>query len=254
MRIIIITQNEPFYLAENIRYLFDLLPPNITVVGVVLYEPSPFGKKKSFWNKALSTIKIFGINFFLFYALQFLKIKLGNKPTIKSFLRRNKINIINLKNSINNRESLKIIESYKPDLLVSILGNEIFKKDLLKIAPLGCINLHSSLLPKYRGLLPTFWILKNKEKLSGVSVFFVDEGIDSGQIIIQKKFSVDNLTHRGLIIKSKKVGMEAIADAITAIVKNRLTTIPNKNNESTYYKFPNRNDVKKFLKSGAKFF
>ena len=147
----------------------------------------------SFLEKSLSTIKIFGINFFLFYALQFLKIKLCNKQTINSFLSRNKINIINLKNSINQKESLKIIESYKPDLLVSILGSEIFKKDLLNIAPLGCINLHSSLLPKYRGLLPSFWILKNKEKFSGVSVFFVDEGIDSGQIIISLKTSLSKM-------------------------------------------------------------
>ena len=45
--------------------------------------------------------------------------------------------------------------------LISILGNQIFKKPLIELAPKGCINLHTALLPKYRGLMPTFWVLKN---------------------------------------------------------------------------------------------
>ena len=67
------------------------------------------------------------------------------------------------------------------------MGNQIFKKQIIELAPKGCINLHTALLPKYRGLMPTFWVLKNNEKYTGVSVFFVDKGIDSGPIIVQRK-------------------------------------------------------------------
>ena len=80
-------------------------------------------------------------------------------------------------------------------MLVSILGNQIFKRKLIDLAPKGCINLHTALLPKYRGLMPTFWALKNNEKNTGVSVFFVDEGIDSGPIIIQKKVVIELIRH-----------------------------------------------------------
>jgi len=55
------------------------------------------------------------------------------------------------------------------------------------LAPKGCLNLHSALLPKYRGLMPSFWVLKNNENKTGVSVFFVDKGIDSGPIFSAKK-------------------------------------------------------------------
>ena len=112
--------------------------------------------------------------------------------------------VIKLNKSINHEDSLKIINSYNPDLLVSILEMKFLKK-LLKLAPYGCINLHTSLLPKYRGLMPSFWVLKNNEEYSGVSVFLVDEGIDSGPIIEQRKIHLKKLNQRELIKISKKI-------------------------------------------------
>ena len=59
MRIVIITQNEPFYLTESLRYLLKILPNHSKIVGCVVNEVSPFGKKESFIKKALKTLKIF---------------------------------------------------------------------------------------------------------------------------------------------------------------------------------------------------
>ena len=146
------------------------------------------------------------------------------------------------------------IKVFKPDLLVSILGNEIFRKPIINLAPLGCINLHTSLLPKYRGLIPTFWVLKNNEKYTGASVFFVDEGIDSGDIIIQRKIEIKNKTQQELIEISKKIGMELIAESITMIKNNNVRVFDNDNSKMTYYSFPKKYDVQEFLKSGKKVF
>ena len=63
MRIILITQNEPFFLAKNIHYLCTILPKGVTIEGVILYEPSPFGKKQSLLQKSIRTLSIFGIQF-----------------------------------------------------------------------------------------------------------------------------------------------------------------------------------------------
>ena len=199
MKIIIITQNEPFFLAKNLKYLYQLIAKDIEILGVVLYDPSPFGKKESFLKKSFNTLKIFGYKFFIFYSFQYILSKFVREQNVSKTLMKLGLKIIKLKKSINHPDSLKIINSYKPDLLVSILGNEIFKKDLLNIAKYGCINLHTSLLPKYRGLMPSFWALKNNEKYSGVSVFYVDEGIDSGPIIEQEKINLKNLTHRDFV-------------------------------------------------------
>ena len=68
MRIIIITQDEPFYLSKNLIYFLEKLPVEHSIVGAIVTNASPFGKKESFLKKALKTKKIFGLNFFLYYS------------------------------------------------------------------------------------------------------------------------------------------------------------------------------------------
>jgi methionyl-tRNA formyltransferase len=253
MRVLIITQDEPFYLRKNLDYLFKIIPKNIKIVGCIVSSASPFGKKESFIKKAIKTLKIFGLQFFLHYFFRFIISKIFNPP-INKFLERNGITYIGLRGSINSDENLQLIKSYDPDLLISILGNQIFKKALIDLAPKGCINLHTALLPKYRGLMPTFWVLKNNEKNTGVSVFYVDEGIDSGPIIVQKVIEIENRSQADLIKYTKKIGMELIAEAMKLIYSNKVKCLPNLDSEKSYYSFPQRQDVIDFRKSGKRFF
>jgi methionyl-tRNA formyltransferase len=175
--------------------------------------------------------------------------------SVKKVLKNHKIPIIILKKSVNHLESLEIIRSYKPDLLISIAGNQIFKQPLINLAPKGCLNLHTALLPKYRGLMPSFWVLKNNEKETGVSVFFVDKGIDSGPILVQKRLAIpENMSQAELIKESKKLGMDAINESIELLYKGNYQLIPNPDKEKTYYSFPTREDVKDFHKAGKRFY
>jgi len=230
------------------------MPKHSEVVAAVVAKPSPFGKKENFLNKVLRTYKIFGMKFFIYYSIRFILNAFRTSTSLDFVLKKNSIKKIQLNKSINHKESIELIKSYKPDLLISILGNEIFKKPIINLAKQGCLNLHTALLPKYRGLMPSFWVLKNDEKFTGVSVFFVDEGIDSGPIIVQKKIEIKNYSQQQLIYKTKKIGMEAIAEAIDLIKNNSYELIQNDNNEKTYYSFPTRKDVKEFLASGKRFF
>ena len=253
MRVVLISQNEPFYLAENFKYLIDIFPKHSKIVGCVVANASPFGKKESFLTKSIKTLRIFGLKFFIYYTLKFIFSKLKGKSIIK-ILKNNNIPIIKLNESINSFKSVNIIKSHKPDLLISILGNQIFKKPIIDLAPLGCLNLHTALLPKYRGLMPTFWVLKNKEKYTGASVFFVDEKIDNGPILIQEKVVIDNKSLEELIIYTKKIGMEAVAKSVDLIKSGNFKLIKNDQNKMTYFSFPTRSDVLIFLKNGNKFF
>ena len=253
MKIIFITQNEPFYLTKNIKYLLKILPNDIMISGFVVFKPSPFGKNQNLITKALKTLRIFGVRFFIYYSLKYIYSKVFTISLIK-YLKKKKIKIINISGSINGVKSLNKLKKLKPDLFVSILGNQIFKKELISIPKLGCINLHTSLLPKYRGLMPTFWVLKNMEKYTGVSVFFVDEGIDSGPIIIQQKVLIDNMNQSQLIEHTKKIGMELISESIKKIKNGSFELIPNPNSEKSYFSFPTKNDVEEFKINGKKFF
>jgi methionyl-tRNA formyltransferase len=254
MRIVLITQNDPFYLAESIDYLAEIMPVHSQIVGCVLFGVSPFGKKLSIVDQAIDTYKTFGFQFFIYYSARFILSKFDSKKSIKTTLGNHKIPLIELNERINHKNSLELIKSYKPDLLVSIGGNQIFKQNLIDLAPQGCLNLHTALLPKYRGLMPTFWVLKNNEKETGVSVFFVDEGIDSGPILVQKKVSIGCQTQNELIKYTKKLGMESIAEAVDMLESGNYQTIPNPESEMTYFSKPKKEDVKEFYKMGKRFF
>lgn len=253
MKIVIITQKEPFYLAKNIQYLIDEIKKNHVIVGAIITDVSPFGKRESLLFKSRKTLRIFGFKFFTYYSFLFLFSKLFTK-SINSIFLKNQIPIIHIHGSINSEKNINKLYEVAPDLLISILGNQIFKKSILELAPKGCINLHTALLPKYRGLMPSFWVLKNNEEFTGVSVFFVDEGIDSGPIIVQQKVKIDNKTQQQLIRETKQIGMDLILKAINLIEKNKVQLIDNPDSEMSYYSFPTSKDVKEFKRLGKRFF
>lgn len=254
MNVVLITQNDPFFLAENFKFLFSKIPSDVKISGCVVFDASPFGKKEGFLRKSFKTVHIFGLKFFTRYALLYIKNMFDRKKNVKSILKKYAIPAIFIENSINSEESLNTIQKYKPDLLISIAANRIFKKQLIELAPKGCLNLHTALLPKYRGLFPSFWVLKNNEKQTGVSVFFVDEGIDSGPILVQKPIEIQNKTWAELIQHTKRIGMQAVLEAIELIYNGNFKLIENDVSKSSYYHFPSKQDVKEFLKAGKKFF
>jgi methionyl-tRNA formyltransferase len=102
--------------------------------------------------------------------------------------------------------------------------------------------------------MPTFWVMKNDEKYTGVSVFYVNEGIDTGPIIIQKRVTIGNRTQEELIKHTKMIGMEAIVEAIEIIDSGNVQTLDNNDSEMTYYSFPSKEDVAIFKKRNKKFF
>lgn len=252
-RIVILTQNETMFLAPALDYFLRRVNTNCEILGAVVFEASPFGKKQNFIQKIIATIGIFGLEFVARYGVSTIWAKIFGRDVKQIFVKHG-VPIIKVIGSVNSDESLSVLRSLEADLFISITGNQIFKKPLLEIPRLGTLNLHTALLPKYRGLMPSFWVLKNKEKQTGVSVFFVDEGIDSGPILVQKKINIEHISQWELIRTTKVLGMEAIIEGIELIQSGDYELIPNKENESTYYSFPTRQDVIEFKKGGNRFF
>lgn len=254
MHVVLITQDEPFFLAESLEYLLSLLRAPAKVAAAVLLSPSPFGKRETPALKLLKTYRIFGARFAGYYIARYLISKLKGAPTVAQVMARHGIPVIRLEGGINKRKSLDAIRAVKPDLLVSIGGNEIFRSPLIDLAPKGCLNLHSALLPKYRGLMPSFWVLRFRERYTGVSVFLVDEGIDTGPILVQKRIEIGDMTQEQLIRHSKKIGMEAVAEAIDMIARDDVRLLPNDDAGASYYSFPAAADAAAFREGGGRFF
>lgn len=94
--------------------------------------------------------------------------------------------------NINSKKFLNKIRKESIDLIVSSNFNQILKKEIINLPKRGCINMHASLLPKYRGRAPINWAMINGEKETGVTVHFLEEGIDTGNIIIQEKIKIED--------------------------------------------------------------
>lgn len=93
-------------------------------------------------------------------------------------------------NKINERETIEKIKSLKPEIIISVCFGYILKPEIIKISPSGIINLHTGYLPFNRGANPNVWSIVDKTP-AGVTLHYIDEGVDTGDIIAQKKNSVE---------------------------------------------------------------
>ena len=106
------------------------------------------------------------------------------------------------------------IQAWQPDLVISIYLNQLIKRALIDLPPQGVINIHPALLPRHRGLFPYFWVIAAGEKETGVTIHWVDEKFDTGQLLLQEKITVEPTdTIISLSYKSSMVGADMLVKA-----------------------------------------
>lgn len=118
----------------------------------------------------------------------------------------------------NNEEILEKIKSFSPDVLCVVAYGKILPKEILDIPKYGSINVHGSLLPKYRGAAPIQWAVLNGDKETGVTTMYMDEGMDTGDIILKKSIEIgDNDTTGEIWSRLSKVGAELLVETLKKI-------------------------------------
>ncbi|GAA0711644.1 methionyl-tRNA formyltransferase [Paraclostridium ghonii] len=128
--------------------------------------------------------------------------------------------------NINDQSFLNKIKLLYLDLIVCVNFDQILKKDIINLPTMGCINTHASLLPRYRGRAPLNWSMINGEQYSGVTVHFIDEGIDTGDIILQEKIKIDEDDYiSDLLNKVKNTYPKIVLSAIQALESNNINLI-----------------------------
>ena len=118
----------------------------------------------------------------------------------------------------NNNEFIEEMKNIKPDVIVVVAYGKILPKEILEIPPLGCINVHASLLPKYRGAAPIQWAVLNGDKTTGVTTMYMDEGMDTGDMILAKKVDIgDDETTGELWDKLSEIGARLLVKTLKEI-------------------------------------
>ena len=121
-------------------------------------------------------------------------------------------------------EALRIIRDIAPDLIVVTAYGQILPKEILELPKYGCINIHASLLPKYRGAAPINWVLLSGEKETGVTSMQMSEGLDTGDMLIKKSTDIgENETYEELYARLSAMGGEVLAETMDAIEKGTLS-------------------------------
>lgn len=138
-------------------------------------------------------------------------------PPVKVCAQSNNIPVFQ-PNSLKNSDTLDIINGYKPDVIIVVAYGKILPDAILTAAKYGCINVHASLLPKYRGAAPIQWAVLNGDKETGVTIMQMDSGLDTGDILLTVKTEIDeNETSAELFDRLSNIGADALIKVLDDI-------------------------------------
>lgn len=132
-------------------------------------------------------------------------------------------------------EFVEVIKNLKPDVIVVVAFGQILSKAILEIPRYGCINVHASLLPKYRGAAPIHWSVIDGEKETGVTIMKMEEGLDTGPMLLKEAIDIGKWDTTGMIHdKLAMLGARLLSQAMELINSGQAIYIEQNHEEATY--------------------
>jgi methionyl-tRNA formyltransferase len=258
LRIVFVTPDEPSVMPAFFARVVPAVRDDVAAIAVV----SPIFKRSSWLGQAKRFADAFGVRELAVEALRFG----GHKAAgaLRRIVPRGPHHSVGsvaraygrpvwTPEDVNAPEFLSRLRALEPDLVISVSCPQIFGAELLAIPRLGCVNVHSALLPHYRGMLPTFWALANGEAQTGVSVHYMSPGIDGGDILLQRAIAIaPSETLRSLMARTKALAAELILETIDGFRQGPMEAAPNPADEGSYFSFPTREDVRRFKARGRR--
>lgn len=155
---------------------------------------------------------------------------------------------------VNGEPFRRLLRELGVEFIISISGTQLYREALRRQTPYGIVNCHGALLPKYRGLMPSFWTLANGEEEGGTSVHFVDAKLDNGPIVVQKRYRLHPRdTLEDVMSRGKDLGAEAIIEAVRLAESGRVELLPNDAAHASSFSMPTAADVARFKAAGHRF-
>ena len=164
-------------------------------------------------------------------------------PPVKVMAQKYKISILQAEKILDTKHK---IQNTNPDLIVVAAYGQILSKKILEIPKYGCLNVHPSLLPKYRGATPVQFAILNDDKEIGVTIMLTDEKMDHGDIVASSKFKIQNskITYEELLKELAELGAKLLIETIPKWLKGEIKLRPQNESEATYTKILKRKDGK----------
>jgi methionyl-tRNA formyltransferase len=261
LRIAVFTQDERVHLPISVGTVVEAMPECISCI-VLSPAMSTHGGVLTGLIKHLS---VFGIRGTVRMGIQVVWARLGPhlgfRPpggrrywSIEEMGRRFEIPTFYV-DKVNSAEMHQILDRHPVDLMVSVSCPQVVRAKLLQRFPQGGINVHSAPLPRYPGLLPSFWVLYHGEAETAVTVHDLAEKLDNGAILHQEPVPIAaGETWNSLLGKTKRAAGTALVEAIRQIEAGTVERKPNPDEESTYFHFPTWKEARAFRARGLRMF
>lgn len=260
MNVLLLTMDEPMYMPQ---YIEPILRARGDHISEVVIAPHP--------GEGLPTIarqryKMFGPIDFLRYGTKFGTGKLlaqlpseigraltGRYHSVPAVANQYDIPV-QTETDINRSGFVSRIEKMDPDLILSVSCGQLVKESLLSIPEYGGINVHGSLLPKYRGRAASFWALYEDDDKSGVTAHRMTDEFDDGGIVMQREFDItDEDTMDSVYQNVSKTGANLVVDLLDELENGEITTSPNRAEEGEYRSLPGKEARREFKRRGNDF-
>ena len=155
-------------------------------------------------------------------------------PPVKELALRHEIPVFQPA-SLRKEEVQQELQSFQPDVIVVVAYGKILPKAVLDLPRLGCINVHGSLLPKYRGAAPIQWTVINGDGTGGVTTMFMGEGLDTGDMLLKAEIPVGAEETAGqLFDRLKDLGADLLLETLEKLERGKLTPVPQNEEDATH--------------------
>jgi methionyl-tRNA formyltransferase len=176
--------------------------------------------------------------------------KVGRKQVIsqspvKKVALENKIEVLQPEKVRGNAEFIQRVKDLNPDLIVVVAYGFILPQEILDIPRFGVINIHASILPKYRGASPIQTAILNGDKETGVAIMLIDDKMDTGPLLSQRTITINNNDNfESLHDKLSQLGADLLSDTLPKYISGEIKPVSQNESEATYCKILTKEDAK----------
>lgn len=248
LRLLVITENDPLYVRQFFEVFFRELPKDcINLLGVTVLPAF----REPLLSTARRVFRFYGARDFLRVLPRFFAAKLKGQ-SIERLAHRFGFPLLETQ-SVNSQAYLDRVQTLRPDVIISVAAPELFKSGLLRLATLGCLNIHSGKVPEYRGMMPTFWQMLEGRPTVTVTVHEMVEKLDAGGVVETLEFPIlpcDSLDR--VISGTKREGARLMLRVLCGIARlgKMPPTLPLDMTRERLFKFPQPKDVERFRALG----
>jgi folate-dependent phosphoribosylglycinamide formyltransferase PurN len=233
------------------REIFTKMVKDHPEIKFLLIVTTGLYYKKKFIPSIIKLLKESSFLFSFNRFLELLKYKIKNDTLVKRA--KNWGIKVFFTDDINGSDAHKVIRGFEPDVIYSSFTMHILKSSTIKLSKIATIGCHPSILPHYRGLEVFFWALANSETKSGCSVFYVTEKIDTGKVILQEEFLIDeDETVKSIYEKLTRICAKLMSLSLDKLIcKEEFIEYPSEG-KGSYFPMPTNEAYKKFKITGRK--